>query len=168
MADIIRHYKNRGGARSVVRSAAAGQVQYLPPPPRQQAPPSRPPFLEAIPPRAEQSFEAVCRILHDFRDATGYRQWRKPWGSTKCKQGWTRFNLDSYTSIHEVGSCAGIAVNALGLLCALELPRCNLSGSLPPSLAGLHTLEELNLGGNPGLSGELPPTLGSLSPQTVC
>ncbi len=56
----------------------------------------------------------------------------------------------------------GVRADASGRVIAINLAGNGLEGYLPPELGDLAALAELRLGGNPGLSGRVPFTLGRL------
>lgn len=74
-----------------------------------------------------------------------------------------RANDGWLTGSEPTAHCAwfGVACDVAGRVVSLALPANNLNGPLPAELAGLSSLQQLNLGGNE-LSGSLPPQLGRL------
>lgn len=74
--------------------------------------------------------------------------------------GWTR--NDNWLSAAPIGEWYGVTAAVDGRVIGLRLPDNNLSGSIPPELASLSSLQELSLSNN-GLSGRIPPQLGNLS-----
>jgi len=61
-----------------------------------------------------------------------------------------------------LGDWYGVDTNAEGRVEGLELPSNGLTGSIPPELGGLASLESLRIGGN-DLTGSIPPRLGDLT-----
>jgi hypothetical protein len=108
------------------------------------------------------SFEDVQKVLIEFRDATGYENWKE----TK-KVGWDK--LETCTTMEELGQCDGVKVRrrkgedgADGEYEVQELfaRARNLVGAVPASLAKLDTLMGLYLDDN-SLEGSLPCFIGS-------
>jgi hypothetical protein len=114
-------------------------------------------------PVGEASFEVVRQVLVDLRESTDYSGWHKR--GTDCKQGWDK--LETYTAMEDLGrevnteGVYGVKVKD-GRLVTILLQQCNLSGHLPPSLAKLCALQQLNLYNN-HLRGFLPAHIGSAS-----
>ena len=79
-------------------------------------------------------------------------------------------NNDNWLTDAAIGEWTGVTVDERGRVTGLQLPLNNLTGSIPPELASLRTLEFLNLlsqkfiiaGAENNLSGPIPPELGSL------
>ena len=72
---------------------------------------------------------------------------------------WT--NRTNWKTASALGDWHGVTTGADGRVTALDLHRNGLSGPLPPALGSLTRLESLDLGRN-GLSGPVPAALGSL------
>ena len=69
---------------------------------------------------------------------------------------------DNWLSDAPLGEWEGVYTNEDGRVGRMELVRYGLSGEIPPELGSLSNLRELHLRGNE-LSGEIPAGLGSLS-----
>jgi hypothetical protein len=125
-------------------------------------------------PVGKASFEVVRQVLIDIRESTGYAEWK--WN--KGYPGWkgrkaSWYKLETYTTMEElepkynndytrhIGGIYGVEVKG-GKLVRMDLNDCNLTGTLPPSLAALDTLQELDLSSN-NLGGFLPAHMGSAS-----
>lgn len=93
---------------------------------------------------------ADCLALLDFFTKTQGTQWL-------TKTHWLSFTATAPCDWY------GVTCNN-GRVSALELPRNNLSGTLPLSLGELGGLARLQLANN-GLAGRLPPTLCKLAPH---
>jgi hypothetical protein len=104
-------------------------------------------------PVGKATFEVVRQVLIDIRESTGHVEW------TSKKTDWDK--LETYTTIEELGQCGGVTMRD-GKLVKIDLESCNLTGTLPPSLAKLDTLEELYIWRN-DLRGLLPAHIGSVS-----
>jgi len=92
-----------------------------------------------------------CRALEDFFAATNGWTWTE-------NGGW----LDGVRACSWFGvQCAG------GHVTHLRLPNNGLDGTLPPNLAALSALEQLDVSGNGNLGGELPETLSGLSLEAL-
>jgi hypothetical protein len=99
-------------------------------------------------------FGVVREALVHFRRATFSAH------SKGKREGW--FELEMYTSMQELGRCAGVDVREYELV-RLDFYQWNLAGPLPSaSLAELDTLVELWLCDN-DLQGMLPSHMGSAS-----
>jgi hypothetical protein len=109
-------------------------------------------------PVGQTSLEETQAILGDFRDALGFEGWKHCFFD--CKRGWS--GLGRYKTMEELGtSVNGLEVND-GKLVWIDMRCCNLTGTIPPSIARLDNLAELWLGGNK-LSGHLPANIGTPS-----
>ena len=75
---------------------------------------------------------------------------------------WGQPSINNWLSREPIGEWEGVSVNANGRVAALNLAGRGLTGELPPELGSLASLQLLNLGRNQ-LTGELPPELGSLA-----
>ncbi len=91
--------------------------------------------------------ETDRETLESFFERTGGNGWTK-------SEGWlTDAPVDQWY---------GISADSLGRVTALVLERNGLAGQLPATLGTLTEMTELRIGGNPGLSGPLPPSLTAL------
>ena len=75
---------------------------------------------------------------------------------------WGQPSLENWLSREPIGEWSGVSVDATGRVAALSLANAGLTGELPPELGSLAGLRYLNLADNQ-LTGELPPELGSLA-----
>ena len=73
----------------------------------------------------------------------------------------------NWLSSESLGNWFGVGTNAMGRVEQLNLEANNLSGRLPGELGRLADLTDLNLSGNPSLSGPLPRGHLSLSLRTL-
>ena len=97
---------------------------------------------------AQGSVESDREALVALYDATDGDNWR-------CNGGWTTdAPLDQWD---------GVTTNASGRVTEVVLVACGLSGTLPPDLGDLASLEKLTLMNNRNLSGPIPPELGRLT-----
>jgi hypothetical protein len=94
------------------------------------------------------------RILLEFRDATGFDEWH-----TFAKEGWAE--LGTYPGMQSLNEMYGVFVSADNRLYMIDLYDCNLSGTLPPSLAELDELKALSIGAN-RLAGSIPAAIFEL------
>lgn len=80
-------------------------------------------------------------------------------------ENWT--NRNNWLSSQPLSNWFGVSVNAEGQVDQLSLEGNNLSGTVTPALARLAALRNLDLGGNPSLSGPLPLQLADLLLERV-
>ncbi len=89
-------------------------------------------------------------VLVALYDATGGPNWNR---------------ADNWLTDAPLRDWYGVDTDASDRVVLLELPLNNLSGSIPPELGNLASLETLRLGRN-NLSGPIPPELGNLASLT--
>lgn len=78
---------------------------------------------------------------------------------------WT--NDENWLSDASLNDWFGVTTDDTGRVRGLDLADNNLRGSLPPEIAGLSNLRDLNLSGNDGLSGKLPAGMTKLSLESL-
>ena len=86
-------------------------------------------------------------VLEALYEATGGPEWK---------------NRTNWLSEVPLGKWLGVVTDRNGRLTSLTLPGNGLSGSIPPPLGRLASLQRLDLGGNE-LSGAIPPEMGDLT-----
>ena len=85
-----------------------------------------------------------------FYHATGGPNWR---------------NQENWLSDRHIDEWSGVDIDRHNRVIRLDLQDNGLSGTIPPLLKDLHSLQDLNLGVN-RLSGDIPPELGALTNLT--
>ncbi|MXW08569.1 MAG: hypothetical protein F4Z78_01970, partial [Gammaproteobacteria bacterium] len=86
--------------------------------------------------------------LEAFYNATGGPNWA---------------NNDNWLTDAPFAEWHGLGVDEWGRVVAIDMYSNKIAGNLPPEIGALTKLMELSLTANPGLTGEVPAEIGSLS-----